>query len=604
MRLTPYGPPAFEALCEALEASRVEQGHFLAPVTVVVGEHRLAIVTRRALARRGLIGVDCVTLRELAERLAGEAMAAEGWRPASAAVLAAAVRQVLQTPAAGVFGEASDHVATERALVDAHRTLRDLNERELGALAKSSARAAAIVAISRQVQRRLAAGGFHDEHDLLEEATGLVGRGEHSGAPEPANPHDSIRRDGIPHGVHRPGAGSATAQGVSWRDPTLAGLGPVVLYLPQRHGSTALDLLAALTSAAGGFTVVAGSCGNEDADAPVAAVVRRLAGIEAWEPPAVPVPAPTRIIAAPDADEEVRTALRGVVEVMRRGVPPERMAVLYGRNEPYARLLADQLQAAGVPFGGPSARPLAETVLGRFLLGLLGLPGRRYRRHDVMEWLSAAPIRSTLDAGGDGRWRPVPVAAWERISRRAGVIDGAEAWGRRLEDYCANRRSELDRLGEDSDWRRAHIERDLATADSLRLFMADVLARGETASGLTSWRRLAQWVERSVRDLVGGAEWREGNWPPHERCCRRARRGVRRASRRSGSRRPRSRSAAVPPRAGGRARDQQGAARAHGSRPADRTGRLGARRGLGVRLGARHGGGRVPRPGGRGSAAQ
>ena len=477
VRLTPYGAPALEALCEEVEAARAEAGHFLAPVTVVVGEHRLAIVTRRALARRGLVGVDCVTLRELAERLTGEALAVQGRRPASAAVLAATVRQVLQTPAAGVFGEVRDHLATERALVDTHRTLRDLDERELGALAKSSARAADVVAISRQVQRRLAAGGFHDERDLLEQATELVG-----------------------------GASRAAAL-----------TGRIVLYLPQRLGSAALDLLAALAPAVDGLTVLAGSCGDTDADAPVAAAVRRLAGAEAWQPPAVPAPAPSRIIAAPDADEEVRTALRAVVEAMRRGVPLERMALLHGRNEPYARLLADQLQAAGLPFSGPSARPLTESVLGRFLLGLLGLPARRYSRQDVMAWLAAAPIRSVLEA--DGRWRPVPVAAWERISRRAGVIDGAGEWGRRLEDYCANRRSELDRLGEDSDWRRAHIERDLATADGLRLFVADVLARGEAASGLRSWRRLAGWAERSVRDLMGGAEWREGNWPPHERAA-------------------------------------------------------------------------------------
>ena len=477
--MTPYGAAAFEALREVVENARAEAGHFLAPVTVVVGEHRLAIVTRRALARRGLIGVDCVTLRELAERLAGEALAAQGRRPATAAVLAAAVRQVLQTPAAGVFGEVSNHLATERALLDAHRTLRELDESELGALAKSSARAADLVAISRQVQRRLAAGGFHDERDLLEEAT----------------------------------------RGDSPQALDIAGLGRVVLYLPQRLTPAALDLLAALATVADGFTVLAGSCGEADADAPVAAAVRRLAGADAWQPPTVPAPAPTRIIAVPDADEEVRTALRGVVEAMRRGVPLERMAVLYGRNAPYARLLADQLEAAGLPFSGPSARPLTECVLGRFLLGLLGLPGRRYSRSDVMAWLAAAPIRAAMEAGGEGRWRPVPVAAWERISRRAGVIDGAAEWDRRLEDYCANRRLEMDRLGEDSDWRRAHIERDLATAGSLRLFMAGVVARGEEASGLVSWRRLAQWAGGSVREFVGGAEWRESNWPLRERAA-------------------------------------------------------------------------------------
>lgn len=516
VRVTPYGAAAQQALCEVVEAARSAAGHFLAPVTVVVGEHRLASVTRRALARAGLIGVDCVTLRELAERLGGEALAAQGRLPASAAVLAAAVRQVLQTPAAGVFGEVSNHLATERALLDAHRTLRELDERELGALAKSSARAADVVAVSRQVQRRLAAGGFHDETDLLEEATRRLGGPNHTVAAEAENPAD-------PGAVPARGALGAAVEPVAQCDSPwaidVAGLGPVVLYLPDRSTPAELDLLVALATVADGFTVLAGSCGEDDADAPVAAAVRRLAGAEAWRPPAVAVPAPTRIIAVPDADEEVRSALRGVVEALRRGVPLERMAVLYGRNDPYARLLGDQLQAAGLPFSGPSARPLTESVLGRFLLGLLDLPGRRYSRRDVMAWLAAAPIRAALESGGEGRWRPVPVAAWERISRRAGVIDGAAEWDRRLNDYCTNRRSETDRLGEESDWRRVHIERDLATAGSLRLFMAGVLARGEEASGLTSWRRLAQWAARSVRDLVGGAEWRESNWPLHERAA-------------------------------------------------------------------------------------
>ena len=292
-----------------------------------------------------------------------------------------------------------------------------------------------------------------------------------------------------------------------------------MLYLPQRLSSPALDLLAALASAVDRFTVLAGCCDDEEADAPVAAVVRHLAGAESWRPAAGPVLAPTGIIAVPDADEEVRTALRGVVEALRRGVPLERMAVLYGRRDPYARLLADHLHAADLPFNGPSARPLTESVLGRFLLGLLGLPARRYSRSDVMAWLSAAPIRAALDDGGDGRWRPVPVAAWERISRRAGVIDGAGEWDRCLEAYCANRRSEVDRLGEDSDWRRAHIARDVATAEGLRRFMDDVLTRGGTASDLGSWRLLAQWAGRSIRDLVGGAEWRESRWPSHERAA-------------------------------------------------------------------------------------
>ena len=512
VRVTPYGAPAFEVLCEVVETARRAAGHFLAPVSVVVGEHRLAMETRRALARRRLIGVDCLTLRQLAERLAGESLAAQGRRPASAAVLAATVRQVLQTSAAGVFGEVRDHLATERALADAHRTLRDLHEGELAELARTTARAADVVAISRQVRRRLAAGGFHDERDLLDAATALVRHAE-----DPTDSESPEAHVGAAPARGATALGSATAPGDLRATAVFAGLGSVVLYLPQRLAPAALDLLAALAHCPEGLTVVAGTCGAPDGDAPVATVVRRLAGPESWQPPSVESPAPSRIVAVPDADEEVRTALRGVVERLRDGVPLERMALLYGRNDPYARLLHDQLLAAELSFSGPSIGPLNESVLGRFLLGLLGLPTRRFSRSDVMAWLSAAPIRAAWGGGPEGSWRPVPVAAWERISRRAGVIDGGDEWGRRLEDYCSSRRSETERLGEDSDWRRAQIERDIATADGLRLFMAEVLQRVGAAQGLSSWRALAHWAGQSVRDLVGGAAWREDNWPPHER---------------------------------------------------------------------------------------
>ena len=511
MRLTPYGPAAFEALCETLEASRAERGHFLAPVTVVVGKHQPGIVTGRVLARRGLIGIDCVTVAQLAELLAGEALAAEGRRPMSAAVLAGTVRQVLQSPAAGVFADVAEHLSTERALAEAYRTLRHLSNGELVKLERSSERAADVVAISRGVLRRLADGDFHDERDLLDAATEVARREVGRVASDGIGLHKAADR--APDG---PTASSPTARGEGPGPATGVGLGPVLLYLPQRLNPPALDLLAALARYGEGLSVIAGVSGSLEADAPVADVVRRLGGPEAWQPPAVRAPAPSRILAVPDADEEVRTALRGVVEGLRRGVPLQQMAVLYGRGDPYLRVLHDQLLAADLPFSGPSVRPVAESAMGRFLLGLLGLPARRFSRSDVMAWLSSAPVRAALDTEGEGTWRPVPVVAWERISRRAGVLHDGEEWSRRLDVYCANRRAEIGRLGEDSDWRQAQIERDIALAESLGRFVEGVLERVAEAVGVRSWWGLARWAERSIRDLVGGEAWRNDNWPPHE----------------------------------------------------------------------------------------
>ncbi len=467
----------------------------------------MAVATRRSLARRRHIGVDCLTLPKLAERLAGEALAEQRQRLASAAELAAAVRRVLQTPVAGSFWEVREHPATERALVDTHRRLGELDEHQLDAVAKSSPRAADIVAISRQVRRRLAAEGLHDERDLLVAATRLA-RSKQQVA--------GRKLEGLQQG--------SSTDTTRWRAPATATFGQLVLHLPQRLSSAELGLLAALSSAPEGLVIVAGSCGDEAADAPVAAAVNRLAGAGAWRPAAVAPPAPTRVCAAPEADEEVRIALRGVTSALRRGVPLERMAVLYGSNNPYARLLVDQLQAMQLPFNGQFARPLAESVLGRFLLGLLGLPEQRYSRQHVMAWLSSTPVRwsqESRDNSGENTnennaWRPVPVSAWDRLSRRAGVIDGAAEWEHRLEAYCTNRRSEMERRGEDRDWVRVRIERELVSAENLRRFMADVVARGEEASGLRTWRVLAQWARKSIRDLMGGAEWRREKWPEHE----------------------------------------------------------------------------------------
>ena len=60
-----------------------------------------------------------------------------------------------------------------------------------------------------------------------------------------------------------------------------------------------------------------------------------------------------RVISVSDADDEVRHALRLVVDAARRGVPLGRIAVLYGNRDPYARLIGD----AGAPPGPAGIAP-------------------------------------------------------------------------------------------------------------------------------------------------------------------------------------------------------------------------------------------------------
>ena len=102
------------------------------------------------------------------------------------------------------------------------------------------------------------------------------------------------------------------------------------------------------------MTVVAGLGGNTRADAATVRLVEQLG----LTPPVTPVEAPhgTRVLSVSDPDDEVRTAVRLVLDAARAGVPLDRMAILFGATEPYARLVHEQLTAAGIPHNGAAVR--------------------------------------------------------------------------------------------------------------------------------------------------------------------------------------------------------------------------------------------------------
>ena len=105
--------------------------------------------------------------------------------------------------------------------------------------------------------------------------------------------------------------------------------------------------------------------------------------------------------------------MRGVVDAMRDGVPLERMAILFAGEDPYPRLVHEQLELAGIAHNGVSVRALDNSVFGGALLRLLALPDDGFRRDSLFALLAAVPFL-------DGQGRPAPGVRWERVSRRAG----------------------------------------------------------------------------------------------------------------------------------------------------------------------------------------
>ena len=454
---TAYGRPAAVALHSLIAAAKRDEP--LAPVTVVVETNSVGVAARRLLASgelgrvvergEGLIGVSFLTVFRLAELLAAPTLASAGRRPVSTPLVGAAVRRVL-SDAPGVFAPVAAHPATEEALVAAHRELCDLDDVALDLLAAQHARAADVVRIHRAVRNQLAAE-WYGEHDLMRVAAALVDDGA----------------------------------------PLAADLGTLAIHLPQRLANPAARLLRAVSEVVPA-TVIVGLTGDARADAAVVASVGRLGCKISDDSRAVIAPAiGSQVWTTSDPDDEARAVVRGVVAAMRDGVPLERIAVLYAGAEPYARLLHEHLAAAGIDHNGTSVRALHDSVLGAALLRLLALSESGFRRDDVFALLAAAPVL-------DGHGHEAPTAAWERISRRAGIVGGVAQWTARLDQYLADEPP------------------DQKSAQSLRAFVEQLASDLDAAQAPAPWSRRVQWAHTLIRRYLGDDRRRE-SWPDFER---------------------------------------------------------------------------------------
>ena len=469
-QLVPHGRPGAVRLHTLLRELRGTDP--LAPATVVVPRSWVGLSLRRLLASgaasatpgpAGLANVRFPTLDLLAEELGGPLLQARGRTPLTATVVTAAARAALRARP-GVLAPVAEHAATEAAVADSWRALRDASPADLKALAARGTRQADVVRLASDVGRRLA--GHYDAR----------------------------------------AAASAAAEALV-RDASLAaGTGPVVVHLPAALPPHHLALVTALGEAT---TVVVqiGVTGDAVADAEALALAHTLGGAATGVPELTP-PCVTAAVSAPDADTEVLHALRDVAARLAGGTSIDRIAIAYGPASPYAALLHDRCAAAGLPVVGPPTRTLAQTIPGRALLGTLELHSSAWPRDEVIGWLAAAPL---VHEG-----RAVDAVEADRLSRRAGITRGRERWLTSLAALA----DELDRRREalpfDEGRGVAGLERQAARARELAGFLEEVAESLDPDPLPTTWRAWAAWARRLLATLLGGAAARD-SWPASER---------------------------------------------------------------------------------------
>ncbi len=449
---TAHGEPALDTLAAAVR--RAQRGDPLRAVAVVVPTNTAGVMARRALGRRGgFAAIDVLTMFRLAELLGAPALHAQQRRPVSTPVVDVAVKQVLREHP-GLYATVRHHPSTVVALRDLYRELRIAGPGAVTALARTE-RGGEPARVAAEVMRALRTE-WYDEGDLLEAAI----------------------------------ARAATA--------LPARLARLVIHLPQRLRPLERDLLAALAER-GEVEVIVGITGDEAADADVVTLAAELAGGPVPSaPPPRSAPAGDRlaVVSTTDADDEVRIAVRAVLDAARHGTPFDRVAVLFPSDRPYARLVEHHLEAAGIPWNGRPGTTVGERMAPRVLVELLGLDRRGLRRADLMALLADVPA---VRAG-----RRVPTARWERISRRAGVVR-EDDWAPHLARFAADARSDEERPFR-------HFDAD--AADDLAAFVVELRAElGDPAAtrAWSEWRAwslamLERWFGPGRLDRIDGAE--------------------------------------------------------------------------------------------------
>ena len=352
-----HGTPARRALEACLDEH--QRPDRLAPATVVVRSALAGLDLRRRLAApSGLVNVRFTVLSRVAEligapELSRDAPVGCGRRPITRAALGAALRAALDKDP-GVLAPASTHTSTEAALADSYGDLRQAVGAERSRLAGCGARVADVVRLA-DCARQLLVGGWYDVDDLTSAATAAL----------------------------RAGRG------------VLEDLGLVVVHLPDLLRPVEIDLLVALSNRAP-LRILVGVTGDEQADAAPLVLARLLAerlGVGA--PPAVAGRAAgavrvDEVVSAPDPETEVREAIRRVIAHGERGRSFARCAIVHPGSRRYGRLLAEQLDAAGLAWNGPApdvARGLARGACphrsrgaGKAAAGARALRDRRLAR--------------------------------------------------------------------------------------------------------------------------------------------------------------------------------------------------------------------------------
>ena len=457
---------------------RLQRDDPLRPVTVVAPSNYALLSLRHTLGRAGFANVQFMVFPRLTELLGAPTLSAQGKRPLTS-IFNSSVARVVASRAEGALEPMREHPSTHITLRRTFAQLRHAEDDALDSLAEQGGLRAETVTLYRRYIERIRDLDLYDDEDVAEAAAEAV-------------------RDGSAHGL---------------RD-----LGFIVFFRARGLTPAQRALTLALADA-GQCAMLLGETGDDQADASTHALARELRS-SMGEPHAPSVDTQARagdarahLLIAPDAHQELRWVIRRIMRRAESGTPFHRIAVLYRKEAPYGTLIREELTLAGIPVAGPNPASLAEGAVGGALTGLMNLHDAEFARDTVMAWLTGCPLKPPPDMDAMA-FNPT---LWDAISKRAGVVRGAEQWETRLSQFADNlEREASDTQDELSDARIFRMRSDAVAARQLMGFIADLARQATPSIANTSWAGFSDW-EKELLDRYLVENLPEGERRAYER---------------------------------------------------------------------------------------
>ena len=380
------------------EVKRLKGGDTLAKIHVIIDSHETGVLTSRNLAPlfagsdsgNGLVAVDFITFDQLAESIVRKDGSLAKRRMLNAGVIRLAAKKVLENHGQEFPGTNQKKV-TINSFNSIFRSYERLTDHERAILRKVPGRTSTLIGICDEMSDRIMSE-FYSTTELRRSA----------------------------------------AEALRTHQENLY-LAPVIVFLPTHINRSGAEILRELSNQCQVSTILR-TYGDGDLDGSFTAWAKRSdPSLIEPSPCSYPVSNLT-YVDAHDPTDEVRHAIKAIIEEAKKGAKFSEMEVVYTSEEPYLPYLLAQLNRSHIPFAASPAGHLRDTAWARRLQTTLEITSSTLTLPGIFDLLK---LRGNASRETASHEEVMPISAMEEVARSVLGNLAESDWLGRLEG-CGN----------------------------------------------------------------------------------------------------------------------------------------------------------------------